>query len=76
MALKFFSRFHLFPLDMYNFNTIFHGNQLYPVAFGKHGLNGLNLLFINQYSTFILSLCIGSPAASLNALYFFRNLLK
>src|SRR5699024_4053110 len=34
MALKFFSRFYLFPVDMYNFNTIFHGinSTLSPFA--------------------------------------------
>ena len=38
---------NLLPLNMYNFNIIFHGNQLYSVPFCENCLNGPDLVFIH-----------------------------
>ena len=41
---------NLLPLDMYNFNTIFYGNQLYSIPFCKDCFNGPDLPFIHSSS--------------------------
>lgn len=63
----FFDLFHFYDLRFDR--AVFHSLQLHTAAISKRPLNGGFQFFVDQYSTFILSRCSGSPAALLNALY-------